>query len=374
MDHRRTENFFVVVSPGLESVCGREMEALQLVPTRIEYGGIHFAGRLVELYRANLWLRTASRILVRFAEFQSRDFPALFKHAVRLPWGRFLRQDAKVNFRVTCRSSRLMHTGRVAETLDDAVNRALGRTTNPTSKIEQLVLVRIVDDLMTISIDSSGDLLHRRGYRQSKTAAPLRETLAAGVLMLAGWQGHEPLYDPMCGSGTFLIEGALLASQLAPGLHRQFAFMNWPGWRPRLWQQLCSTAGEMSTSPVCSLAGSDRDKAAIGAARENLARLRLTGRVKLAWTDLAKLPEQAGSGLVICNPPYGLRLDTNRDLVNVSQQMGVHLRRVFRGWRCALIAPDKKLMEATGLPLQQVAILDNGGIPVGLFVSDRLRE
>ena len=213
MDHRRTENFYIIVSPGLEETCAAELSAIGIPPRQIDKGGIACTGRLRELYLANLWLRTASRVLVRFAACRSRDFPDLYRKARQLPWGRFIHAETPVAFRVACHGSRLNHSTRVAETLESALNRALGRSTNPTGKDPQLVMVRIVEDVVTISIDTSGELLHRRGYRKTVTAAPLRETLAAGILMLLDWQGHEALVDPMCGSGTFVIEAAERAEE-----------------------------------------------------------------------------------------------------------------------------------------------------------------
>ncbi len=197
MDHRRTEKLFAIVSPGLENVCAEELNALGITVEAVTTGGVAFSGRLRDVYLCNLWLRTASRVLVRFADFRSRDFPDLYRRAHLLPWGRFLRTDTSVSFRVSCHGSRLNHTVRIAETLESAINQALGRSTNPVSDYSQQILVRIVDDQVTLSIDSSGELLHRRGYRQSVTVAPLRETLAAGVLMLLGWEGADSSGRPV---------------------------------------------------------------------------------------------------------------------------------------------------------------------------------
>jgi putative N6-adenine-specific DNA methylase len=369
MDHRQTENFYAIVSPGLESVCATELTALEIAPQEVDTGGIAFTGRLRDLYIANLWLRAASRILVRFAEFRSRDFPDLYRHAKRLPWGRFIRPETSVSFRVTCHSSRLNHTTRIAEALESALNQALGRSTNPISKNPQLVMVRIVDDQVTLSIDSSGELLHRRGYRQSVTVAPLRETLAAGVLMLLGWNGTVPLMDPMCGSGSFLLEGALLARQQAPGLNRSFAFMAWPGYREGLWKLLCDEAQRGEVDVNVAISGADENPKAVASAKENCQRCGVVDQIVIDQLPVSEQPKQDGQGLLVCNPPYGKRLDLGENPEHYYAELGKQLQRAYPGWQLAMLCPNPALVKATGLPFKQIASLDNGGLTVGLFTT-----
>jgi putative N6-adenine-specific DNA methylase len=368
MDQRSREEFFAIVSPGLEAVCAAELTGLELAGVRACPGGVEFAGLLADLYRANLQVRTASRIVVRFASFRCRDFPTLYRQASRLPWGRFIRAGTPLHCRVTCRNSRLLHTGRVAETLQAAADHALGRQPVPDAT-GQLVLVRIVGDVVELSIDSSGELLHRRGYRTSVAAAPLRETLAAGMLQLLDWHGDEPLADPLCGTGTLLLEGALLAARRAPGLQREFAFQAWPGYRGGLWEQLCQAARRVERPCPVTLAGADRDAAALAAAAANLERAGLTAAVTLQRLPLAAQPVHVGSGLVVCNPPYGKRLVTHQPLVDYYTGLGRELQRAYPGWRKAMICPEPRLAQATGLPFREVAVLDNGGLQVGLFAT-----
>lgn len=369
MDHRRTEELFAVISPGLETVCANELAALQIKPGETIPGGIAFSGRLRDIYLCNLWLRTASRILIRFADFRSRDFPDLYRRASLLPWGRFIKSETPVSFRITCHTSRLNHTTRIAETLESAINQALGRSTNPAEGSAQLILVRIVDDQVTLSIDSSGELLHRRGYRQSVTAAPLRETLAAGTLMMLNWNGSTPLEDPLCGSGSFLLEAALLARQQAPGLNRAFAFMDWPGYRDGLWKLLCGEAQRMERDISLAICGADENPGAVAAANENSKRSGIPGLLEIKQMPVSDQPIHAGEGLVVCNPPYGKRLKLGKEPEHYYNELGKQLLRAYPDWQLAMLCPNPELVKATGLPFRRIADLDNGGLTVGLYTT-----
>lgn len=360
---------FAVTAPGLEAVCARELAALALAGVRPVAGGVEFAGELRDLYRANLWLRSASRVVVRLGGFRSRDFPELYRKALRLPWGRFIRPGTRVALRVASHRSRLLHTGRIAATVSEAIDRALGRPAPPADGPEQLILVRFEEDACLISVDSSGELLHRRGYREETAHAPLRETLAAGLLLLLGWDGTVPLLDPLCGSGTLPIEAALLAGNRPPGGRRQFAFMAWPRYRPGLWQALLAEAGRGERESAVPIRGADRDPAALAAARRNAERAGVADRVVLSVGELAQTPAAGGAGLLLCNPPYGLRLGREEDLRPLFRTLGELSRRSLPGWRVAFLAPAEHLARATGLPLRPLALLNNGGIAVTLWAT-----
>jgi putative N6-adenine-specific DNA methylase len=364
------EQFFAVVAPGLEEVCAAELRALGMAEVRTVGGGVDFEGHRRDLYRANLWLRTASRVLVRIAEARCTSFPELFQKSVRLPWGKFLRPGAPYQVRVSSQRSRLMHTDRIATTVAEGVARALGSSVPVEEEGAQRIQVRLQDDRATFSVDSSGELLHRRGYRQETGHAPLRETLAAGMLMLLDWHGQEPLLDPMCGSGTLLIEGGLLATGQPPGAQRTFAFMDWPRYRPGLWQALLAEAARDRRPLGAFLQGSDHSDAALAAARRNAER---SGLADIDWQlrELAFLPSMAGSGLLVCNPPYGERLGAGSDLRPLYRQLGQICRRSLPGWRVAILSPDERLVRTTGLPMRRIAALNNGGIAVALYTSEQ---
>ncbi len=234
----------------------------------------------------------------------------------------------------------------------------------------QLVLVRLVRDQCTISIDSSGALLHQRGYRLAGAKAPLRETLAAGILLAAGWDAVSPLLDPFCGSGTIAIEGALMAAGLAPGRSRRFAFMDWPDFDPALWAGLLEAAEAEAKiarrAPI--IQASDRDAGAIAAARENAQRAGVEGAVEFSRRAVSAIEPPPGPGWVITNPPYGVRLDERDDLRNLYAKFGNTLRLLCPGWRVAFLSASLQLARSTGLPLDrsQTLPLVNGGLRVQL--------
>ncbi len=361
------EELFAVTPPGLEEVCAAELVALGLGDARAVAGGVEFSGGLREIYLANLHSRVAGRILVRLADFKARDFPDLYRKASRLPWGRFLRPDAGLQIRVSCRHSRLNHSDRIAAVLGEAADRALGREAGPRGGAEQLVLARFEEDVCQLSIDSSGELLHRRGYRGETAQAPLRENLAAGILRLLDWDGSTPLVDPMCGSGTFLIEAAWLARRRAAGLERRFACMDWPGFRLGLWEVLTGEArrAELPATPI--LRGGERDAASFEAARRNAARAGVVDLLDLRREELTDAVAPAGSGLLLCNPPYGKRVGGEEDLRPLYRTLGRIYRERFFGWRLAFLCPDDALAAAVDLPLKRLARLRNGGIPISLW-------
>ncbi|PLY00282.1 MAG: class I SAM-dependent RNA methyltransferase [Desulfuromonas sp.] len=359
---------FAVTAPGLEEVCAAEIRNLLGCAVSITRGGVSFSGGLEELYLANLWLRTASRVLVRIGKVRATDFPQLHRKVKHLPWGRFIKTDTPVIVNAVSRRSRLIHTDRIADTVSAAIGKSLGRATPPPAGDAQTVLVRFEDDNCLLSVDSSGELLHRRGYRTEVSQAPLRETLAAGILHLLKWDGQRPLADPMCGSGTFLIEGALLAGNIPPGLRRTFAFQRWPRYRDGLWQNLVDKAGRDRKEIHIPLVGCDRDGDVIKMARNNAARVKQQGIIGFKHAALEEFMPSAKAGLVVCNPPYGVRLGDEKGLLDLYARMGQTFREHFAGWQGALFCPSDHLVAATGLDFRVAAQLANGGIEAKLFV------
>jgi len=286
--------------------------------------------------------------------------------------------------RATTSRCRLYHTGAIAEQvllgLGDAVGEVRMAPKASAREDEEAdadaaatttVYVRGVADRFTLSVDASGELLHRRGARTEVSAAPLRETLAAGVLALAGWSPDEPLYDPMCGAGTFPIEAALRAQGRAPGLARAFAFERWPLFaaHPELARAILDEARARPPSPVAApIAGSDRDARLVESARRNAARAGVDAGITFACADLAVVRAPAPTGLVVANPPYGRRLSDPRRIDRAYRDLGRALRARFPGWRAAVLAPARLPSDALGLPVTARFPLVNGGLRVVLVV------
>jgi putative N6-adenine-specific DNA methylase len=357
---------FAVCAPGLEPVLLSEVRGLGL-EGRALASGVEIEGGLAEAMRLNLWLRTASRVLVRLGEpFRATSFAELVRKASELPWERCLRKKTGAAFRVACHKSRLYHSGAVAERLHAALEARLGLPVERAESSEegadeaQLFLARLERDQCTVSADSSGALLHQRGWRGPQAKAPLRETLAAALLLAAGFGGDEALCDPLCGSGTIPVEAALIALRRAPGITRKFAFQRWPDFSARQWEHATNEARKQEHSPGKLIEGSDQDAGAVSAARENVARARV--EVAIVQRRLADLPGDDGAGLIACNPPYGVRLG---EVKRTQRELAAAARR-RPGWRLAAIAARGSAAEL-GLP--SALRTQSGGIPVEFLIS-----
>jgi putative N6-adenine-specific DNA methylase len=373
---------FAIAAPGLEPLVAAELSALGESP-RLEEGGVSWAGGAASLVRANLWLRTASRVVVRAAEFDARAFHELERRARRIPWERFVSAGGAVRFRVTCRKSRLYHSDAVAERLAAAIEHRLGAASAFTAREatddddggatdrEQLFIVRMVHDVCSVSADSSGALLHLRGYRQAVAKAPVRETLAAALLLGADWRGTVPLVDPLCGSGTIPIEAALITRDIAPGLRRQFACSAWPGFpRSVVSEAIIEAEARVRPPGEMPILGSDRDAGAIEAARANAERAGVSGDITFSVRAMSAVEPPSGPGLVAANPPYGVRVGERHEIRNLYAQLGHVLRRRCVGWRVALFSPDPNLTAQLGFPMRCAVTTTNGGIPVRMEVGD----
>lgn len=382
-------NFFAVCAPGLEPFTARELKDLGLqVPSSPssrdslkgqgeveEIGGVAFRGSLTDLYRANLHLRTASRVLLHLGSFFADAFSDLKRRTKRLNWQSYLNPERPVALRVTCHKSRLFHSAAVTERVLESIGGRLGRIP-PTRKIEgekesdppQLIIIRLVENRCTVSLDSSGALLSRRGYRLATAKAPLRETLAAGILMASGWDLKSPLIDPFCGAGTIPIEAALMARKVAPGLHRHFAFMDWPDFRPKEWESLKAQAqeGQSVSGLLPFIMGSDRDAGAIQAARSNAERAGVAEGIEFSRLPVSAIEPPAGPGWVVTNPPHGVRLKSQQDLRSLYIRLGRVLRAKCPGWNAAILCSGDSLLKLTDINFDRWFPMRSGGLRVTL--------
>lgn len=360
------------MAPGLEALALAELRSLGITDAAPEPGGVAFAGTLRDLYGANLHLRTASRVLVRAAEFRAASFGELERRAGRVAWSAFLTPGVGAHFEVTCRKSRLYHSGAVAERLARASGTAPDGGATPDAPTQRFV-VRLVRDRLTLSADASGEHLHRRGYREATAKAPLRETLAAAMLMASGWTPDQALVDPLCGSGTLAIEAALMARRVPPGWRRSFAFERWPGFDEALWRDVRAQAGaaiaEHAAAPIVA---SDRDAGAVAAARANATRAGVEGDIAFATAPLsaARPPEGwTGGGWLVTNPPWGQRVGDRTRLRDLYAALGALHRGHFAGWGLTWLTAAPELAAQVGGGPHPEVLLEtrSGGVSVRLY-------
>jgi putative N6-adenine-specific DNA methylase len=358
-------DIFLVATPGLEAPLADEAIAAGFSDAKIIDGGVTFSGTWTDVWRANLVLRGATRILARVASFRAMHLAQLDKRARKLPWAEILRSDIPVQVEASCKRSRIYHAGAAAQRVATAIREELGAPIVEDATLR--IMVRIEDDLVTISLDTTGESLHKRGFKEGIAKAPMRETMAAMFLRQCGYSGAEPVLDPMCGSGTFVIEAAEIALGLHPGRERSFAFEQLPGFDAAAWSKLRASA---STHPTTQhFFGSDRDAGAIRMAHDNAARAGVADLTQFTQQSIEDLTPPAGPpGLVIVNPPYGTRIGEKGPLIGVHRTLGRVLKTRFPGWRVGIITADKQLAQAIGLgfepPLPPVL---HGGIRVGLY-------
>ena len=375
----RPQRFFAVTAPGLEALCRRELLALpcNFKVTGTEKGGVTFEGRLHEVYDANLRCRTANRILMRIETFSAVTFESLLRQTAAIPWEFYLHPGYALEVIVSSHQSRLYHSTAVAERIQQGIQirmAALPTFDSPgtAGKAVQRIYARLTHDQCLLSIDSSGAHLHKRGLKRQGGQAPLRETLAAAILMRAGYSGRGILCDPLCGSGTFALEGALMAKQIPPGWYREFAFQDWPAFRQGRWRHIRRTATPPDTVfPQPMILASDRNAATIRRLEQTLTACGMNDVVRADQKDFEDLDGKTLSpagGIVVLNPPYGKRLGSRRSAEQAYQTIGRHLRSHFRGWRTAILAPNRRLADLLGFRARRYA-MSHGGQSVHVLIG-----
>jgi putative N6-adenine-specific DNA methylase len=290
--------------------------------------------------------------------------------ARHVPWASILRPDIPFRVEATCAKSHIYHSGAAAERIETAIKEAIGAPLSPDAEVT--VRVRIENNFCTISLDTSGDLLHKRGHKQAVNLAPMRETMAALFLRQCGFDGNEPVLDPMCGSGTLIIEAAEIAARLNPGRSRHFAFEQLASFDAEAWERMRAVSPARTPPHLCH--GSDRDAGAIAMSLANAERAGVTAFTRFHQSTISEITPPAGPpGLVIVNPPYGSRMGEGKALIPLYQAMGQALRSRFAGWRVGLVTAEPKLAQATRLPfLPPGAPVPHGGLRVTLFRTGTL--
>lgn len=361
----------LIATPGLETPLAEEARDIGLDVTGQITGGVTVRGGWPEVWRANLCLRGATRVLARIGAFRALHLAQLDKRARKFPWGDVLRPGTTCRVEATCRKSRIYHAGAATQRVENALKHAIGAVIDPGA--DMVLKIRIEDDLASFSIDTSGEPLHRRGHKQALNKAPMRETLAAMFLRQCGFDGGEPVLDPMCGSGTFVIEAAEIAAGLAPGRSRTFAFQDLASFDADAWDAM-RRSGPTRT-PAHVFHGSDRDAGAIRMSQANAERAGVEAATRFAMLPVSDIvPPDGPPGLVIVNPPYGGRIGNKRPLYGLYAALGERLLSGFGGWRVGLITSEAGLARATALPFAPAgAPVNHGGIRVRLYQTPPLR-
>jgi putative N6-adenine-specific DNA methylase len=356
---------FLATVPGLEPVLAEEVRLKGFKRPKAVPGGVVTRGGWPEVWRANLWIRGAGSVLARIASFHVVHVAQLDTLAHRVPWAEFLRRDVPFRVEASCAGSRLYHSGAVAQRVATAIRDALGAPESPDAAV--VVMARVEKDVCTISIDTSGEPLHKRGYKEAVNAAPLRETMAALFLRQCGYDGTEPMIDPMCGSGTFVIEAVEIVARLNPGRARAFAFEHLATFDAEVWGRMRAVTRERPAGIVCH--GRDRDAGAIAMSQANAERAGVADLTDFRQGAISELqPPEGPPGLVILNPPFGARLGESTKLAPLYRALGQVLLSRFGGWRVGLVAQEAKLAHATALPfLTPGPPVPHGGLRVTLY-------
>ena len=357
-----------VCTPGLEPWCRAELEALGLRPRPSGPGTLTFEASNRQLYAANLWLRTATRVVVRLATFRSTNLGHLERRVAEIDWDDWLGHGVAPEFRVTATDSKLYHTEAVAERFHRAAGPAVPDGSGDDVPRQRFV-VRIARNTVTVSADASGTGLHHRSWRTESGIAPLRTTMAAAMVMIAGHDRTCSLVDPFCGSGTIVIEAALRALDRPPSPGRGFAFQRWPTFEPGAWSSVTGEAAARAATGLDDgvvLAGSDRDPAAVAAAEANAVRAGVSDVVSFETRVVSHLPAVAGRAAVVTNPPYGRRVGRS-SLDGLYRRLGAVVRERAPEAGLTVLCADGRRAPLIDRRLRPVARFRHGGLGVQVF-------
>ena len=369
---------------GLEQVLATELVQLGANNVQVERRAVSFTGDKRMLYTANMCLRTASRVLVPILSFKAQKADDIYEQVKALDWSQYMTIKTTFQIDATVYSDYFRHSQFVTYRVKDAIVDYWMERENqrPSVKLEGADLylnVHIAGDRVTLSLDSSGESLHKRGYRVANTQAPINEALAAGMLLLAGWNGQSDFYDPMCGSGTLLIEAALIARNIAPGIYRQgFAFEKWADFDVDLWDEVYNDDSREREFKH-KIYGSDAGFYAVQAATKNIqsASLQRDIEVKQIRIEELRLADTNTEGaLVMINPPYGERLSQDKNVLRLYQDMGTALKHKFNGATAWIISSNEDALKCVGLRPAKKIHLVNGDLEClfnkyELFKGDR---
>lgn len=367
-------HYFATVARGLEALAVEELEGLGAHSVEPRFCGVAFEGDRALLYRVNFWARLPFRILMKLDEFPCRDAEDLYERIWAIDWSEYLTPDLTLAVSATGKSDRLNHTHFTALQVKNAIvdqqqDRFGGRSDVETQSPDVKIGVHIDRDVCTVSLDSSGNSLHRRGYRPAVGSAPLKESLAAALIRISGWQPEQMFYDPLCGSGTLPLEACLTGLNIAPGMFRdRFGFETWLDFDLSLFKQMAQEAQNSERDALLApIWGSDRDGKVIEQAIGNATACGVLNHVYFSQVELSEVFAPADSGVLFCNPPYGERLGRDSDLGAFYKQLGDVLKQRFKGWTAFILSGNKELSQSIGLKSAQRTAVFNGTLPCQLM-------
>ena len=334
---------------GLEAVVKREIEQLGYRILKTEDGKVTYMGDERAIVRSNLWLRSADRVLLKMAEFEAREFEELFQRTKALDWEQLVPLDGKFTVTGTSVKSRLHSVPACQKIVKKAIVEKLKDfydvETFPETGAQYTVKVTILKDRVTLTIDTSGAGLHKRGYRQADVAAPIKETLAAALVQLSFWKAGRILVDPCCGSGTIPIEAAMIGRNIAPGLNRSFACEEWELIEKDIWREEKKAAFQaIDYNAELEIYGYDINGRAVRAAMENAQEAGVDDCIAFRRQDVAKLEPTGENGIIIVNPPYGERIGEEAQIKEIYKALGGFLKD-YPDWSLFMITTDKEAEE-----------------------------
>lgn len=378
----KEENFNMIATTqfGLEEVLAEELNQLGAKDIKISTRAVAFSGDQALLYRANIWCRTAIRILVPFADFYARNEEDLYRKIGRIRWRRYLSLTQTFAINAVVSNSTFQHSLFLAQLTKDAIVDQFRRETGERPSVDVTrpdvrFNLHMYDNQVTLSLDSSGDSLHRRGYRLQTNVAPLNEVLAAGIILLTGWDRKSPFIDPMCGSGTLLIEAALLAYNIAPGLYRgnNFGFVAWSDFNQQLFDEVVgeARAARLPAGEI-DIIGTDIDPDYIEVARTNITEAGLEDEIRVRVRDIREAKGVGEQGVVVLNPPYGERIGSP-DLNALYKGIGDTLKTNFSGYDAFVFTGNLEAAKHIGLRTSRRIPLYNGPIECRLLKFELYR-
>ena len=372
MSSSPSEQFFASAPRGLEPLLLGEVNALGAMQAQALPGGVAFAGDWTTCYRVNFWSRIASRVLWRIASFAYKSEQDVYAGAKAIDWPAYFGVERTLRVNVTAQKSPLKSlefaTLRIKDAVCDRFRERLGRRPNVERASPDVRVHAFLDGSQaTLYLDTSGEPLFKRGWRHGVADAPLRENLAAGIILLTGWQPGEALLDPMCGGGTLLVEAAAMARGRAPGAKRGFGFEKLAAFEPAAWAAVRADERKKEKHPELRLFGSDTDPKALNAARRNLAEAGIERWVQLERSDILERSAPAPAGVMVANPPYGERLGSADELAAFYPRLGDALKRRFAGWRCYFFTADLRLPKLIRLQPSRRTPLFNGALECRLY-------